>query len=412
MENNKKPKNITKYILVSIIVIAIIAFAIYMITNLLQKPADKVVIEKGTVSEEESTQGYVIRDEEVITGQNYKNGMLQIKTEGERVAKGDPIFRYYTNNEQELLKQIQELDVQIQEAMENENTQIFNTDIKLIEEQIAEQLNNLYGLNNLQKIKEYKKEIDNLVTKKAKIAGDLSPAGSYLRSLVEQRSNLENQLNAGSEYVNAPRAGVVSYRVDGLEAVLTPNSFSSLNSDFLEGLNLKTGELVTTSAESGKIVNNFQCYIACILSSEEAKNAVVGEEVTLRLSNQTEVKAEIEYTYHETPEKIIIVFQINNAIEELINYRKISLDVIWWQATGWKVPNSAIQYRAEDLAYVVRKRSGYSDNVYVKILKQNGNYSIIDNYTYSELSEKLEELNIEENIETRPTLSLYDEVLI
>lgn len=398
--------------MVSIIVIAIIAFAIYMITNLLQKPADKVVIEKGTVSEEESTQGYVIRDEEVITGQNYKNGMLQIKTEGERVAKGDPIFRYYTNNEQELLKQIQELDVQIQEAMENENTQIFNTDIKLIEEQIAEQLNNLYGLNNLQKIKEYKKEIDNLVTKKAKIAGDLSPAGSYLRSLVEQRSNLENQLNAGSEYVNAPRAGVVSYRVDGLEAVLTPNSFSSLNSDFLEGLNLKTGELVTTSAESGKIVNNFQCYIACILSSEEAKNAVVGEEVTLRLSNQTEVKAEIEYTYHETPEKIIIVFQINNAIEELINYRKISLDVIWWQATGWKVPNSAIQYRAEDLAYVVRKRSGYSDNVYVKILKQNGNYSIIDNYTYSELSEKLEELNIEEDIETRPTLSLYDEVLI
>lgn len=412
MENNKKPKNKTKYVLVSIIVIAIIAFAIYMITNLLQKPADKVVIEKGTVSEEESTQGYVIRDEEVITGQNYKNGMSQIKTEGERVAKGDPIFRYYTNNEQELLKQIQELDVKIQEAMENENTQIFNTDIKLIEEQITEQLNNLHGLNNLQKIKEYKKEIDSLVTKKAKIAGDLSPAGSYLRSLVEQRSNLENQLNTGSEYVNAPRAGVVSYRVDGLEAVLTPNSFSSLNSDFLEGLHLKTGELVTTSAESGKIVNNFECYIACVLSSEEAKNAVVGEEVTLRLSNQTEVKAQIEYTYHETPEKIIIVFQINNAIEEFINYRKISLDVIWWQATGWKVPNSAIQYKAEDLAYVVRKRSGYSDNVYVKILKQNGNYSIIDNYTYSELSEKLEELNIEEDIETRPTLSLYDEVLI
>ena len=179
--------------MVSIIVIAIVAFAIYMITNLLQKPADKVVIEKGTVSEEESTQGYVIRDEEVITGQNYKNGMLQIKTEGERVAKGDPIFRYYTNNEQELLKQIQQLDEQIQEAMENENTQIFNTDIKLIEEQITEQLNNLYGLNNLQKIKEYKKEIDDLITKKAKIAGDLSPAGSYLRSLVEQRSNLENQ---------------------------------------------------------------------------------------------------------------------------------------------------------------------------------------------------------------------------
>lgn len=412
MEKNKKPKNIGKYIALILIVTVILGYVIYVSISLLKKPTDTVIIEKGTVSEEEATLGYIIRDEEVVTGKNYKNGMSQIKAEGERVAKSDPIFRYYTNNEQNLVKQIQELDTKIQEAMENNSTQIFSPDIKLIENQISNELNKMYDLNNLQKMKEYKKNINDYVTKKSKIAGELSPAGSYLKTLVEQRSNLEKQLNEGSEYINASKAGIVSYRVDGLEAVLTPTNFSNLSKKMLEELNLKTGELVATSRESGKIVNNFSCYIACILNSEDAKNAVVGDKATLRLSNQKEVKAQVEYTYHESEDSNIIVFQINEAIEELINYRKISLDIIWWQATGWKVPNSAIKYKKDDLAYVVRKRSGYSDNVYVKVLKQNLDYSIIDNYTYSELSEELKEKEIEEDIDSRPILSLYDEIAI
>ncbi len=412
MEKNKKPKNIGKYIALILIVTVILGYVIYVSISLLKKPTDTVIIEKGTVSEEEATLGYIIRDEEVVTGKNYKNGMSQIKAEGERVAKSDPIFRYYTNNEQNLVKQIQELDTKIQEAMENNSTQIFSPDIKLIENQISNELNKMYDLNNLQKMKEYKKNINDYVTKKSKIAGELSPAGSYLKTLVEQRSSLEKQLNEGSEYINASKAGIVSYRVDGLEAVLTPTNFSNLSKKMLEELNLKTGELVATSRESGKIVNNFSCYIACILNSEDAKNAVVGDKATLRLSNQKEVKAQVEYTYHESEDSNIIVFQINEAIEELINYRKISLDIIWWQATGWKVPNSAIKYKKDDLAYVVRKRSGYSDNVYVKVLKQNLDYSIIDNYTYSELSEELKEKEIEEDIDSRPILSLYDEIAI
>ncbi len=412
MEKNKKTKNIGKYIALILIVTVILGYVIYVSISLLKKPTDTVIIEKGTVSEEEATLGYIIRDEEVVTGKNYKNGMSQIKAEGERVAKSDPIFRYYTNNEQNLVKQIQELDTKIQEAMENNSTQIFSPDIKLIENQISNELNKMYDLNNLQKMKEYKKNINDYVTKKSKIAGELSPAGSYLKTLVEQRSNLEKQLNEGSEYINASKAGIVSYRVDGLEAVLTPTNFSNLSKKMLEELNLKTGELVATSRESGKIVNNFSCYIACILNSEDAKNAVVGDKATLRLSNQKEVKAQVEYTYHESEDSNIIVFQINEAIEELINYRKISLDIIWWQATGWKVPNSAIKYKKDDLAYVVRKRSGYSDNVYVKVLKQNLDYSIIDNYTYSELSEELKEKEIEEDIDSRPILSLYDEIAI
>ena len=95
-------------------------------------------------------------------------------------------------------------------------------------------------VKDVSKLAEYKKEIDNLVTKKAKIAGDSSPQGSYLRDLIEERKSYENQLNSGAEYVKAPISGLVSYRVDGLEETLTPENFEMINEEYLENLNIKT----------------------------------------------------------------------------------------------------------------------------------------------------------------------------
>ena len=64
--------------------------------------------------------------------------MVQIKNEGEKVANGDPIFRYYTSGEEELKKKIADLDIKIQEAMEENNENLFSPDTKLLDTQIEE----------------------------------------------------------------------------------------------------------------------------------------------------------------------------------------------------------------------------------------------------------------------------------
>ena len=65
----------------------------------------------------------------------------------------------------------------------------------------------------------------------------------------------QNKLIENSKYVVAPMSGVVSYRVDGLEEILTPDNFETLNKDMLEELNLQTGQIVSTSNEKAKIIN-------------------------------------------------------------------------------------------------------------------------------------------------------------
>lgn len=341
----------------------------------------------------------------MVKGQNYKNGMEQIISEGERASVNENIFRYYSTNEESLKQKIAQLDTKIQEAMA-QNTNLFPSDIKSLENQIDEKIENISKQTDATKLEEYKKEINNLIAKKAKIAGESSPQGSYLRQLIEERKNYESELNSGAEYVKAPMSGIVSYRVDGLEETLTPDNFSSLSKEYLENLDLKTGKIVATNEECGKVIDNFCCYIATITSSEEAKQAQVGDDVSIRLSNNTEVEAEITNIIKE--EDIVLILKLNKEIEELINYRKITFDLIWWDATGLKVPNQAI-VKDGDLNYVVRNRAGYLSKILVKVKKQGEKYSIVEAYT----NEELRELGYsDQEIASYRKIAIYDEIVI
>lgn len=409
MNTQKRKNNLQKQVVLILILIIILCYTIYTVYRLVIKPTETFIVENGKISSEETMQGYIIRDETVLKGENYKNGLVQIKSEGEKVAKGEAIFRYYTKGEENLKNKIKDLDIKIQEAWEKEEN-IFSSDIKLIEGQIETKLDQIYHINDIQKIKEYKKDLNTYITKKAKIAGDLSPAGSYLKNLIEERSKYENELNSGSEYLTSTRSGVVSYRVDGLEEVLIPTNFASLSKSVLEELELKTGQIVSTSEEAGKIIDNFSCYIACVLKSEnlEEKEAKVGDKLNLRLSNTKEVKAEIVYIAKESQEEELVIFKLQEYVEDLINYRKISFEIIWWNESGLKVPNEAIKTENEDLYYIIRKRVGYTDKIYVKILKKGEKYSIIENYESSK--ELLEKGVSKEFVENRRKITLYDEI--
>ena len=406
----KKEKRINnkKAITISIILLILAIYLIYVIYLLIKQPTNVFTIEEGTLYKEETDIGYVIRKETVVKGENYKNGMEQIITEGERAAVNENIFRYYSTNEESLKSKIAELDAKIQEAMAD-NTELSNgSDMKLLEDQIDEQIENINKVTDMTKLEEEKKEIDNLVTKKARIAGEASPQGSYLRELIDERKQYESELNSGAEYVKAPMSGIVSYRVDGLEDVLTPDNFSNLSKEYLESLDLSTGKIVATNNEAGKVIDNFYCYIATITSSEEAKQAKVGDDVKVRLSNNAEVEAEITNIIKEDDGNIILILKLTEQIEELINYRKITFDLIWWDARGLKVPNQAIVTENE-LNYVVRNRAGYLSKILVKVERQGDKYSIIDSYT----TEELRKLGFsDQEVAAYKKISLYDEILI
>lgn len=404
--DGKKKANKVKLIFIIILIAILIAYALYAAWQLFAYPTDVFLVEEGSITEEQRAEGYIIRKETKVQGNNYKNGMVQIKAEGEKCAKDENIFRYYSAGEENLIKKIQELDEKIDEAQKNDTSILLPSDIKLLDEEIDLRLAEISKNNDIQKIAEYKKEIENYITKKTNIIGENSKAGSYLSDLIQERKNYENQLNSGSEYMKAPMSGVVSYKVDGLEDVLTPDDFSHYNRSFFENLNLKTGQTIATSTECGKVVNNYECYIATILKKDQLHDIEQGDDLELRLSNGDEISSTVENITEQSDEDVLIVFKISKDVEKLINNRKVSFSIIFWQYSGYKVPNSAI-IKENDLTYVIRNRAGYLDKVLVKVEKENENYSIIDNYS----SEELKEMGYNsKDIQASTKINMYDEI--
>ena len=131
------------------------------------------------------------------------------------------------------------------------------TDMKNLEKQIDEKTKDLSSLTDLHTIAEYKKEIEEITSKKAKIAGTLSQSGTYIQELTKQKEEYEQKLISDSEYITAPVSGVISYRVDGLEDVLSTDDLSNLTEEKLENLGLKTGKIISTSQESRKSNKQF-----------------------------------------------------------------------------------------------------------------------------------------------------------
>ena len=406
--NGEKNKLSLWKILVTIIVICCIVTIVEKGIDLLKNISQICVVEEGSLTFEETADSYILRDEKVLQGENYKNGMIQIVSEGQRVAKNEPAFRYYSNGENEILTQIDTLDDEINATIESAGLTIFSTDITNLETQIEKVVDSMYGMNDIDDIQDKISELDNFISKKTKIAGNLSPEDSHIKALIDQRNTLESQISSGSEVMISPVSGLISYRVDDLEEILRVDDFSYLNSDFLKKLQTKSGSIITMSEEKGKVIDNFKCYIASVMNTEKASVAKVDDEVKIRLPSGEEIEASIVYVAQEEGNNRVIVFEITDCVEELIQYREIPIDIIWWSYKGLKISNSAIQ-EENDISYVQKSKAGYTEKIYVKVLRQNDTFSIVENYT----NEELTELGFDEKyINSRLKLNVYDEILM
>lgn len=404
ISNRKKVIKIVSIVLALILIL----YISYTLISLIVKPTDKYYVKIGTIYNEESQEAYIVREETLIqnSDKNSKNDILPIKTQGEKVAKDTPIFRYYSKEEKQIKDNINKINSQIQEKLD-QNAEVFSSDIKSLENQIEKKIDGFKYKSDIQEIIEYKKDIDTYINKKAEIKINLSSQNEDVLSLLEQKKNYESQLEQTVGYVKAPTSGSISYRIDDLENVLIPDNLDNLTKESLDKLNLKTGQIVATSNKTAKIVNNFEAHLVIISNSNEAKQCKIGDKVYVRLSTRNEINAIVE-KIKQDGKNYLITLKINNDVEKLIDYRKISVNIIWSKFTGLKVPKTSIIYENGN-SYVIKSKAGYNEKILVKIKKEDKKYCIIDNYNKDEI-DQLKDVLKNQNINKK--INIYDEILL
>ena len=403
----KEEKSILFYIGMFAIIVFLI-YIIYMVFSSFGSFGSTAIVTIGSLSKEEHNYGYIIRNEQVVQNENEEAKIEKIMLEGDKVAKGNSIFRYYLVDENNLNSQISEIDKQIQDFINSNGVNIFSGDIKVLDNQIDNLLEQMEDLNEIHIINEYKTTIKEILSKRIKTIGNLVEEESELKNLINRRQELENAIKEGAQYILAEASGVVSYRVDGLEESFKYENINDYNLEYLNNLDLKTGQMVASSRNKGKIIDNFSLYIIFNSDSNEAKTIELGKNIKIRIINNKIVPAEIVNIIEEENGSRTICLKITKGIEDLIEYRKISFDIIWWSEEGYKVPNTTL-IEKDNLHYVIRDRSGYTRKMLVKILKQNEDYSIVRKYT----NEELKELGFSnEEISNMSEISIYDELIV
>jgi len=402
--NSKKRIN-KRAIVICIAIFLLFICMLYSFIAYVSNPVNKVTVIQGEISKEQSVSGYIIRDEKIISTNMVSDIALTIADDS-RAGKNDIVATYISKSQEELEGKISDLDIKIQEAMEDQ-TNIYSTDTKKIEIEVDNLLSKVDLENDRQTILQYKEQINNLIEKKAKMIGELSASGSYINQLIKERNSYEKDLNESIDYIKTDRAGLISTRIDNLENVLNIDSLADITYSQLEEYNLRSDEIIACSSKSLKVIDNYYCYIITEVNSIEDKYEV-GDTISIRLNygNTEKTKAEIFDIKDSDNGKKMLIFKITKNVEGLVDYRKISFDIIWSETVGYKIPNAALSGSGNN-ATVVLIKYGLEYIVRVKILEQNEDYAIITDLSTADI----EELNLSSD-DVKRKINIYDELII
>lgn len=407
--NGKKERKIgIKFFILFFIIIYVLYFLLRLVSN----PVSNITVVTGKISDEQNIEAYVIRDEEVLSTNQTTDINLTL-LEGSRVAKSQVIGTYVNDNIKQWEQKIKDLDVKIQNAM-SEQSNIPSSDIKKIEQEIEEKVDLINNINQTQLILQYKSEIDKLIQKKAKITGELSPSGSTIKQLIEERNSYETKLNESTDYIKSTKSGVICNRVDGLENILTIEKLYDIKYQDLENYKIRTDEIIPNDTKSIKIIDNYYCYLVVHISDEHKDTIKVGDSIKVRLNygKEDSILALIDKILDEGNGKTVFL-KITRDVENLIDYRKVSMDIIWWEYEGLKLPYKAIkveQYNSGNAQleryYVTLLKYGIEYKVYVNVTRKNDDYCIIENLS----EEELKELNLVDY--DNKEITIYDKIVI
>ena len=369
------------------------------------KPQITYTVINGYVEKVDDTTAALIKQESVLELRK-DSSAIPVVEQGKRAAKDEVLAVYKSEDYDEYLSKINEMDESIASLVKDLPT-TYSLDITNIQNEISSVTKNAYGENSYLKMQEYKSMLDELSYRKVNTLSELSPAGSKIRELIEERKELENQNKMSGDNIKASVSGVVTYKIDGLENIVDFSKVEELSSDKIDEIWGKYKENNINNFGI-KIINNYSAYlITKVPRGENDKYIKEGSVYKLKLNGNNNNNT-LEGTLIkniQTDQFNYSIFHISNGIEDLIDNRLLDVEIIWNREEGMAVLKNAIKRNTEDTYYYVTLVNGgqYMD-IPIKIVSSSDTVCIVENFS----KEERESLNIT----TTTTLQMYDVLVV
>ena len=378
-------------------VILISVFAIHQIVSSVYKPIKTESASFLTVADGLDVTGLVIRNETLV---RYSSGgvMHFITGDGSRAPKDGVIANIYDSESASItLSRIDSVNKKIADLEEMLSyNDLEAADLDVINNKVKQSLNKLvvsgaYG--NFEKISDCTENLLSSLNRRQAALGETADFSQQLSALKTELSGLSSSLPAPKDTVKAEISGYFVSKADGYENILKCDSLDSITPEYLKGI--KPEEV--GSDVVGKLVSDYEWYIAAAVPINDSLNYKEGDELTIYTSVKSFPKLPVtvkKINISSDSSSAVVLFSCNDMNSELASVRSAPMTIVKKEYSGLKIPKSALRV-------VDSKRGVYVlTGMQVKFVEVNIIYSA-DNY-----------MLCEKQTDDEKSLRLYDDVIV
>lgn len=372
-------------------------FIIHQLYSSFYKPITTQSAEFSTAVQGLNITGIFIRNETLV--ENNAGGVLHfVADEGSRVAKDGVIASIYETDTASLtVSQIEAVKRQIADI---EDIQSYNnleaTDLDLLNNKVEDGLNALVkssAAGNFSGSYDYAASLLSTINRRQMATGVAGDFSEQLAALNSQLATLNASLPAAKGYVNAAQSGYFVSVTDGYENVLKCDDLSQITPEFIKDMQPDTvGDTVI-----GKIVSDYEWYIAAKVTINESLKYKEGDSLTIRTAVKSCPDLSVtvkKINISDNSSDAVLIFACDQMNSEIAAMRSVNMEIISSEYSGLKVSKSALR--------VIDSKTGVYvlNGMQLKFVPVNVLYS---NDAY---------IICEQQKSTDTVLRLYDEVVV
>ncbi len=379
------------------VILLIAVFAVHQAVSSFYKPVKTEAAVYSDISDGLNITGIIIRNEALVASTG--GGVMHfVIGDGSRVAKDGVIANIYDSESASItLERIDSVNSKIDDIEEMLSyNDLEAADLDMINSKVSKNLNNLIvsGANgNYDSFSEKSDELLSSYNRRQAAMGETADFSAQLEGLKREKEQLSASLPAAKGTLKAERSGYFVSKADGYENVLTCDNPDSITPEYLNSIKAQSVDENVV----GKIVSDYEWYIAAEVSINESLNYKEGDSLTIYTSVKSYPKLPVtvsKINISESESSAVVLFTCNDMNSELASMRTGPMTVVKKEYSGLKVPRSAL--RVVDSKRGVYVLTGMQVKfVEVNVLFTDGEYMICEKQTSDDT-----------------VLRLYDEVIV
>ena len=328
-------------------VLAVAVFVFHQVYSAVYKPITTESAIHYTATDGLNITGVLIRNEQIVTCE--KQGALHFEvSDGNRVAKGGTIVSIYSDAKDSVnVTRLAEIDSQIKDIEEIEGyNNLQASDLKLAGSRVNEALSNFIfncSAGNYATAHEDSAVFLSAMNRKQIITGEEVDFSEKLQSLRQERDKISAALSSPIGTINADNSsGYFVSSTDGYESVLSCDNLDKLTPEFLGNIEPKA---VPENAV-GKIVSDYEWYIAARISLNDSLKYKKGESLVIRTADKTAEPLPVtvkQINVSEKSDSAVVVFACQQMNSSLATMRTGAMTVVHREYSGLKISKKALR---------------------------------------------------------------------